>query len=199
MNKPVYTYFLFPLALLFVFILPALADISSLNTVPHSPIFHIPLRIHLGKSHRPPEEWIPILEEINSIWTSQAGICFQMHTVGHDEELASGLDLWFEEHIPNWNGYFTGPHDIHVRDNPDLRPAKQPADSSAARTAAHELGHALSLGHRQNADDNLMRSKTFGWQLHADEIAQARESARKLSAATPNSTPCKPPLFHAKP
>ena len=38
-------------------------------------------RVHLGKSSRPPEQWLPILEEINTIWLAQAGICFEMQTV----------------------------------------------------------------------------------------------------------------------
>ena len=47
----------------------------------------------------------------------------------------------------------------------------------ADRTAVHELGHALSLLHRQDSDDNLMRSKTYGWQLNQEEIAVARKAA----------------------
>jgi hypothetical protein len=145
------------------------------------PVYRIPLRVHLGGSARPPGEWRPILEEINAIWLSQAGICFEMHTVAHDEPIASGLDLWFRAMIPDWNGYYLGRNDMYVRDDPLLRPAAQPARSSAARTAAHELGHALDLRHRQDSDDNLMRSKTYGWQLHPDEISTARESARLIA------------------
>ena len=159
-------------------------------------IYHIPLRVHLGNSARPPDEWLPILEEINFIWFSQAGICFTIQAVQHDDELENGLDLWFETTIPEWNGYFKDHHDIHVRDNPDLRPAKRPARSSAARTAAHELGHALKLPHRQDSDDNLMRSKTYGWQLHESEIIQARAAAIELNAVNTNYQQCNPPVFH---
>lgn len=148
---------------------------------PHEPVYRIPLRVHLGGSDRLPAKWQPILEEINTIWLSQSGICFEMHTVDHDETLTDGLDLWFEASIPAWNGYFQDHHDIHVRDDPDLRPAKRPARSSAARTAAHELGHALNLPHLQDSDDNLMRSKTYGWQLHPSEVRIARENARNLA------------------
>jgi hypothetical protein len=183
-------------ALLLLSPLRSAANPDIENSVPHQPVFHIPLRVHLGNSDRAPKKWLPILDEINFIWFSQAGICFEMHTVSHDEELENGLDLWFESTIPNWNGYFTDIHDMHVRDDPDLRPAQHPAGSSAARTAAHELGHALSLGHKQNSDDNLMRSKTYGWQLHKDEITQARTAAGELTAGSSNGEPCSFPAIH---
>lgn len=160
---------------------------------PSGPVYHIPLRIHLGGSNRPPEKWQPALEEINTIWFSQAAICFDMHTALDDAPLTHGFDLWFDAEVPEWNGYYAGPHDMHIRDDPALRPAARPANSAAARTAAHELGHALGLGHRQNSDDNLMRSKTFGWQLNEEEIRRARQTAKKSDFATRNTLLCPPP------
>ena len=72
-------------------------------------------------------------------------------------------------------------------DTPILRPAKHPSHNPAARIAAHEFGHGLSLFHRQDSDDNLMRSQTFGWQLNASEIESARRTAAKK--ALPDTTP----------
>ncbi len=161
------------------------------------PVYRIPLRVHLGGSARPVEEWLPILEEINAIWLPQAGICFEIRTVGHDEPSARGFDLWFDATLPEWNGYFRDEHDMHVRDNPDLRPAKSAAKSSAARTAAHELGHALRVPHRQDSDDNLMRSKTYGMRLHVDEALKARRQARKFALPDTGPDRCGPSRIHS--
>ena len=167
------------LVLFFTLLQPSRARASMASG--HTPVYRIPLRVHLGSSDRPPADWLPILREINFIWLSQADICFEIHTAGHDRILDSGLDLWFDATLPVWNGYYHHGHDMRVRDDPHLRPAGNPAQYSAARTAAHELGHALNLRHRQNDDDNLMRSKTYGWRLHDDEVAVARQNAKSLA------------------
>jgi hypothetical protein len=154
------------------------------------PVLRIPLRIHLGKSAWRPVGFLPLAEEINSIWLMQAGICFEIELVQHDRPALDGFDLWFMpvlEERPSYNGLFKDVHNIYVRDVPILGPAKQPAHSSTARTAAHEMGHALGLHHRQESDDNLMRSKTYGWQLSAEEIQQARRAA--FSEALPDQKP----------
>ncbi|NTW65193.1 MAG: hypothetical protein HGB21_02595 [Nitrospirae bacterium] len=151
---------------------------------PLGPVYRIPLRVHLGESGRDPLEFKDILDEINHIWLSQAGIFFVMQVVLDDEPLEQGMDIWFMptlQGIPGLNGYFQSAHDIQVRDNPILKPAEHPARHPAARTAAHECGHGLSLPHRQDSDDNLMRSKTSGWQLNAQEIRDARKAAAMMA------------------
>lgn len=155
------------------------------------PVYHIPLRVHLGKSGRTPDESRPMLEEINAIWLAQAGICFEMEIVTTEERNSGGLDLWFMPILPGgqWlNGYYRDDHSIHVRDTPRLGPAGHPARFPAARTAAHELGHSLGLRHRQDSEDNLMRSKTYGWRLNTEVIGLARETAR-LKALLNRSEP----------
>lgn len=158
----------------------AAIDYPVVPALPQDPVYRIPLRVHLGASGRCPSDFKVILEEINDIWLSQAGICFEMQIVLDDEPLEQGMDIWFLPVLSGglgMNGYFRDEHHIQVRDTPVLGPAVHPAHYPAARTAAHEFGHGLSLPHRQDSDDNLMRSKTYGWQLNAREVRDARRAA----------------------
>lgn len=157
-------------------------------------IYRIPLRVHLGKSERPLPAWIPILEEINHIWLSQTGICFEMGLVLSDDVMNEGMDIWFvrgDNEI--YNGMFRGEHDIWTKDTPILRPALNPAQYPAARTAAHELGHGLGLAHHESSDDHLMRSQTFGWKLDEDEIRTARARAEHMAHQDRTHLQCGPP------
>ncbi len=167
---------------------------ESLQSPPYLPVYRVKLRVHLAGSGRAPQEFIPIFDEINDIWWSQAGICFEIEAVGHDKTLADGLDMWFSPYIGGLNGYYDG-YDIQMTDDPALQPAANPAMYSAARTAAHELGHALGLPHRQESDDNLMRSKTYGWQLSNEEIEAARGVAAKIAESDTTPIRCMPPQF----
>jgi hypothetical protein len=168
---------------------------SERQRSPYLPVYHVPLRVHLDKSSRSVQAFIAILEEINQIWWTQAGICFEMQVVMNDSLLGSGIDIWFVPQIndnDSLNGIFSSKHSIYVRDTPILTPAASPARYAAARTAAHELGHALNLPHRQDSDDNLMRSKTYGWQLNREEIAVARSAAAARAIKNDGASSCSP-------
>ena len=56
-----------------------------------------------------------MLAEINDIWWSQAGICFEIQTVAHDELLPGGFDLWFVPALEKFNGFYADQHDMRVR------------------------------------------------------------------------------------
>ena len=174
------------------------ASLKSIHAGPNSqaptllPVYRIKLRVHVANSRRSPQEFESILAEINKIWQTQAGICFENQIVKHDTPLADGLDMWFSPDIGGYNGYYDGEH-IQMCDTPVLAHAANPARSSAARTAAHELGHALDLRHRQDSDENLMRSRTYGWQLNAQEILHARETAAEIAIKDTFPFNCGPP------
>lgn len=144
------------------------------------PLYVVPLRIHGGQSGRSREELVRVRKEINRIWLSQAVICFTGEIIDHDKPLGNGLDIWFVPDMERYNGYFSGRDNIRVRDFPELHPVVEPAIDGAARTAAHEIGHGLGLKHRQDADENLMRSKTYGWRLNGEEIDAARRAASAM-------------------
>lgn len=172
---------------------PASIQTGTSSQVPALlPVYRIKLQVHVANSRRSPQEFVSISAEINRIWLTQAGICFEVQIVNHDATLTDGIDMWFSPDIGGYNGYYDGEY-IQMRDTPVLANAADPARSSAARTAAHELGHALDLRHRQNSDENLMRSRTYGWHLNAQEILHARKTAAGIAIQDPLPFDCGPP------
>jgi len=165
---------------------------SGEQTAPHLPLYRLKLRVHLMKSGRSGEDFIPIFNEINEIWQSQAGICFEIEAVYDDTPLANGINMTFAPDIGFFNGYYDG-EEIQMRDTPILSNAPNPANSPTARTAAHELGHVLGLHHRQESDDNLMRSKTYGWMLNGEEVSIARKTAAGMNLEDTSRPDCEPP------
>lgn len=180
-------------AVVCVFFVGGVVYPTYLQAAGFTPVWHLSLKVHAGTSAMTQQELAAVIAEINEIWRVQAGICFDTEVVQHDLPAASGFDLWFVPNLPEWNGYYFDDHEMVVRDAPDLSSCEQPARSSAARTAAHELGHALGLPHRQDSDDNLMRSKTRGWQLNEAEILSARLVARRIGRGS--ASLCPPPSF----
>jgi hypothetical protein len=158
-----------------------------------TPVYRINLRVHNGQSTLPAADLRTLLGEMNFIWWSQAGVCFEITSTKDDITGRDGLDIWFVPLVPDpvgVNGVYKGDHDIWSRDHPSLRPAPNPVTHPAARTSAHELGHALTLPHYNGYADSaesLMSSGTLGWHLHAFQIQAARTHAHRK--ALPDMTP----------
>lgn len=77
------------------------------------------------------------------------------------------------------NGIYYGNRESMVKETARLRPVPGGIDEPLPRVTAHELGHGLTLVHRQDKT-NLMASGTTGTSLNEAEVNQAREAAGKL-------------------
>jgi hypothetical protein len=144
-----------------------------------------------------------ILGKANRIW-AQAGITFPLESLrieaavgptnylarAEENERATLLALRPQDSLATNcfhvfylkrirpNGVYFNQQGIFVKDTANLRRVEGGLDESIPRVTSHELGHALSLGHRQNIT-NLMASGTSGPWLNADEIKWSREAARQ--------------------
>ena len=158
-----------------------------------TPVFRINLRVHNGQSSLLLDDLRTSLEEMNFIWWSQAGVCFEIASTKDNATAADGFDIWFVPDVPDppgANGVYKGDHDIWSRDYPRLAPAPNPVTHRSARTSAHEIGHGLTLTHYDgypDSPDDLMSSGTLGWRLHDFQIQAARIRAQRK--AIPDTTP----------
>ncbi len=93
--------------------------------------------------------------------------------------LGAGLIHVYFIHQMSPNGIFMRRDGIFVKDTAFLRPIEGGLDEPLPRVTAHEVGHALTLPHRQD-ETNLMQSGTTGYLLNAQEVEQARASAAQF-------------------
>ena len=163
----------------------------------------VPLRIHLLASSDTPalqttlteQDIARILGKMNRVW-AQAGIEFRVESFVHESALpldnadaellarippesrsSTAFNVYYVKQL-DVNGFYT-PRGIFVKDTAALRPVEGGIDEPIPRVTSHELGHALSLPHRQDTT-NLMASGTTGTLLNDAEIQQARAAAKKV-------------------
>jgi len=145
-----------------------------------------------------------ILGKVNRIW-AQAGITFYLESLrveaavgptnyldrAREDERATLLSLRPKDSLATScfhvfylkrirpNGVYFNAQGIFVKDTASLRKTEGGLDEPIPRVTAHELGHALTLPHRQYVT-NLMSSGNNGAWLNTAEIQQARAAAGKF-------------------
>ena len=141
-----------------------------------------------------------ILGKVNHVW-AQAGITFYLeslriepavNTEGFRDHVKTNSDALLRLRPESskatnvFHVYFLkqfGPNGICIRginfvkDTASLRPVEGGLDEPLPRVTSHELGHALTLPHRQDVT-NLLASGMSGAWLNESEIKQAREAAQ---------------------
>ncbi len=144
-----------------------------------------------------------ILGKVNRVW-AQAGITFYLESLrtepavnaknylenAKEDERATLLALRPKESLATNcfhvfylkqirpNGVYFNAQGIFVKDTASLRPVQGGLDEPLPRVTAHELGHALTLSHRQSVTNLLASGMSGGW-LNEEEIADARAAAGK--------------------
>ncbi len=117
-----------------------------------------------------------------------------------DTLLKNGLNIFCVKELTD-NGFYNASSGlIVVKDSAKLAEVPGGIDEPIPRVTAHEIGHALSLQHRQDVI-NLMASKKSGYALNEAEIAQARAAAlaKFAPAAKENSESNPKPVIPAVP
>jgi hypothetical protein len=94
-----------------------------------------------------------------------------------ESRASSAFNIYYVKQL-DVNGFFMT-RGIFVKDTAALRPVEGGIDEPIPRVTSHELGHALSLPHRQDRT-NLMASGTTGTLLNDSEIERTRAAARKF-------------------
>ena len=171
------------------------------------PAVIVPVRVHLMQSKTTPVMHTTLVEsdvrrifgKVNMVW-AQAGIHFEIESIVRTEAVAvppdlekkdefvrvhsmipkaslfaTGLNVFYVKEVRP-NGFFHSGL-IVVKDTANLREVEGGIDEPLPRVTSHEIGHALSLAHRQDRT-NLMASGTTGFSLNDAEIAAAREKAK---------------------